>query len=73
MAKNIENFRDQLAKLAESVEILESTFINQGEVEIKVSLNEQTFNDLMLNLNNKPDSNNCVISIGSINFTFLKK
>jgi hypothetical protein len=73
MAKNIENFRDQLAKLAESVELLENTFISEGEVEIKVKLNEQTFNNLMLNLNNQPNSTNCVISIGSINFTFLKK
>ena len=28
MAKDIENFRDQLTKLAEAVEILENTFLN---------------------------------------------
>jgi hypothetical protein len=29
MAKDIENFRDQLTKLAEAVEILENTFVNE--------------------------------------------
>jgi len=46
MAENIENFRDQLTKLAESVELLENTFLNEGEIEIKVSLYEGTFLEL---------------------------
>ena len=53
MAKSIEDFRNQLTKLAEAVEILESTFINEGDIEIKVKLNEQTYNLLMVNLDNK--------------------
>ena len=73
MAKNIENFRDQLGKLAEAVEIIESTFINEGEIEFKVSLNEDTFNDLMKNLNNRTKDDKCIISIGNVDFTFLKK
>lgn len=73
MAKNIENFRDQLTKLAESVEILENTFLNDGNIEIKVSLNEDTFLDLIKNLNNKTNDNKVVISIGNVDFTFSKK
>lgn len=72
MAKSIEDFRNQLTKLAEAVEILEGTFINEGDIEIKVKLNEQTYNLLMVNLDNKKINDNCTISIGSINFTFLK-
>ena len=70
---NIENFRDQLTKLAESVEILENTFLNDGIIEIKVSLEEDTFLDLMKNLNNKINDNKIVVSIGNVDFTFLKK
>jgi hypothetical protein len=73
MAKNIENFRDQLTKLAESVEILENTFLNEGNIEIKVSLDEDTFLSLMDNLKNKNKEDKVVISIGSVDFTFLKK
>jgi hypothetical protein len=73
MAENIENFRDQLTKLAESVELLENTFLNEGEIEIKVSLYEGTFLELMKNLNNKSSDNKVVISIGKVDFTFLKK
>jgi|APGre2960657373_1045057.scaffolds.fasta_scaffold00437_18 hypothetical protein len=73
MGKNIENFRDQLGKLAEAVEIFENTFINDGDLEIKVSLDEGTFINLMENLNNGSKDKKCVISIGSVNFTFLKK
>ena len=73
MAKSIEDFRNQLTKLAEAVEILESTFINEGDIEIKVKLNEQTYNLLMVNLDNKKINDNCTIYIGSIDFTFLKK
>jgi hypothetical protein len=73
MGKNIENFRDQLGKLAEAVEIFENTFINDGDLEIKVSLDEGTFISLMENLNNGSKDNKCVISIGNTNFTFLKK
>jgi hypothetical protein len=73
MAKNIENFRDQLTKLAESVEILENTFLNEGNIEIKVSLDEDTFLSLMDNLKNKNKEDKVVISIGNVDFTFLKK
>jgi hypothetical protein len=73
MAKNIENFRDQLGKLAKAVEILESTFVGEGDMEIKVILDEQTYRSLMSNLNDRNTNDNCTISIGSMDFTFLKK
>ena len=73
MAKNIENFRDQLSKLAESVEILENTFLNEGNIEVKVSLSEDTFYGLMNSLNNRSDDNKVVVSIRNVDFTFLKK
>jgi hypothetical protein len=73
MGKNIENFRDQLGKLAEAVEIFENTFVNDGDLEVKVSLDEGTFIRLMENLNNKSTDNKCVIGIGNVNFTFSKK
>jgi len=73
MAKNIENFRDELIKMAQAVETLENSFIGQNLNEIKVSLDEDTFNSLMLELNNNSKDNMCTISIGSTNFIFLKK
>ena len=73
MAKNIENFRDELIKMAQAVEMLENSFIGQDLDEIKVSLNEDTFNSLMFELNNNSDDNKCTVSIGSANFIFLKK
>ena len=73
MAKNIENFRDQLGKLAKAVEILESTFVGEGDMEIKVILDEQTYRSLMSNLNDRNTNDKCTISIGSMDFTFLKK
>lgn len=73
MAKNIEDFRDQLSKFAEAIEIFEKTFIKNGDIDIKVSLNEDTLNDLIYTLNNTTKDNKCIISIGNVNFTFLKK
>lgn len=73
MAKNIENFRDELIKMAQAVEMLENSFIGQDLDEIKVSLNEDTFNSLMFELNNNSDDNKCTVSIGRANFIFLKK
>jgi hypothetical protein len=73
MAKNIENFRDELTKMAQAVEMLENSFIGQDLDEIKVSLDEDTFNRLMLELNNNSNDNKCTVSIGIANFIFLKK
>jgi hypothetical protein len=73
MGKVIENFRDELAKLAQAIEILEGTFINESEQTIKVSLEENTYNSLMINLNNFSNDKECIISIGNTKFIFSKK
>lgn len=73
MGKNIENFRDELTKLAKAVEILEDSFLSNGQIEVKVLLDDDTFSSLMKNLNNKIQDPKCVVSIGNVDFTFLKK
>lgn len=73
MAKNIEDFRGELSKMAQSIEILENTFIKQGLDEIRVSLKEDTFNDLMIELNNNIKDDKCIVSIGNTNIIFSKK
>jgi|TARA_R110000868_G_scaffold11055_6_gene54293 hypothetical protein len=59
--------------MAQSIEILENTFIKQGLDEIRVSLKEDTFNDLMVELNNNNKDDKCIVSIGNTNFIFSKK
>jgi hypothetical protein len=72
MGKNIENFRDELVKFANIVEIIENTFIGDDKVEIITYVNENTFKEISKKLNTEQD-NKCVISIENVNFTFLKK
>ena len=72
MEKNIENFRDELVKFANIVEILESTFIGEDSTEIITYLEDHVFDRVSREL--KTDQKNkCVISIGSVNFIFLKR
>ena len=73
MAKDIENFRDQLTKLAEAVEILETTFINDGDVSVNVILDETKYQSLMRTLNYQSNETKCIVSIGNVDFTFSKK
>lgn len=73
MAKNIENFRDELTKLAEVVEILEKSFLSKGDIKVEVSLDDDTFSNLLKTLRNNSEDLKCIISIGDIDFTFLKK
>lgn len=72
MGKVIENFRDELKKLAQAVEILETTFISDAKQDIKITLDEQTFNSLMLQLNNFSNENQCIIYLGNTQFIFSK-
>jgi len=72
MGKVIENFRDELAKLAQAVEVLETTFISDSKQEIKITLDEQTSNSLMLQLNNFSNDKQCIISLGNTQFIFSK-
>ena len=73
MAKDIENFRDQLTKLAEAVEILENTFINDGDIQVNVTLDETKYQSLMRTLNYQSNDTKGIVSIGNVDFTFLKK
>jgi hypothetical protein len=73
MAKNIEKFRDELTKLAQVAEILEKSFFSKGEIKVEVSLDNDTFSNLLKTLRNNSDDLKCTISIGDVDFTFLKK
>ena len=73
MAKDIENIRDQLTKLAEAVEILENTFVNDGDIQVNVTLDETKYQSLMRTLNYQSNDTKCIVSIGNVDFTFLKK
>lgn len=73
MGKVIENFREELAKLAQAIEVLESTFIGESEQTIKVILDENKYDSLMINLNNFSNDKECIISMGNTKFIFSKK
>lgn len=73
MATPQESFRDELTNLAKAVEILENSDLFKENIEILSELTEKDFNALMGLLNNRSKDEKCVISIGSVNFTFLKK
>lgn len=73
MGKVIENFREELAKLAQAVETLETTFIGESEQTIKVILDENKYDSLMINLNNFSNDKECIISMGNTKFIFSKK
>ena len=72
MGENQESFRDELIKLAESVEILENSFIGKHNIEISVSLDESDFSNVKDYVNEK-SSDKIIMSIGKVNFTFSKK
>jgi hypothetical protein len=72
MGENQESFRNELIKLAESVEILENSFIGKHNIEISVSLDESDFSNVKDYVNEK-SSDRIIISIGKVNFTFSKK
>ncbi len=73
MSKDIENFRIELKKLAQSVEILENTFLNKGDIKVNVKLKDDDFDSLIRTLKNKLNNGTCLISIGDIDFIFSKK
>lgn len=72
MAKNFENFRDELVKFANVVEIIEDSFLGNDSLEVVGYLEENVYEQLSKELDTN-QKNKCVISIGNVNFTFLKK
>lgn len=72
MESNQESFRNELVKLAQSVEILENTFISNRSVEITTKIDENTFNQISGLLNYQKNEDKIIISIGNTNFIFSK-
>jgi len=73
MGKNQESFRDDLEKLAQVSDLIEGSFIKNEKVEVKVSLDEDTFSNLLQHLMINQNEKKCVIQISNLEFTFLKK
>lgn len=73
MGENQESFRDKLVNLAQIVEIAENTFKDFKGITVNVELGENEFNYISKNLNNNLKENKAIISIGSVEFIFLKK
>jgi hypothetical protein len=73
MGENQENFRDKLTKMAQIVELSEDIFKNSKKITINVDLDEYEFNDISRNLNKNNKDERAIISIGDVEFIFLKK
>lgn len=73
MGENQENFRDKLTKMAQIVELSEGIFKNSKKITINVDLDEYEFNDISRNLNKNNKDERAIISIGDVEFIFLKK
>jgi|LakMenEpi03Aug12_release.lakeMendotaPanAssembly.Ray.scaffolds.fasta_scaffold134283_5 hypothetical protein len=73
MGENQENFRDKLTKMAQIVELSEDVFKNSKKITINVVLDEYEFNDISRNLNKNNKDERAIISIGDVEFIFLKK
>lgn len=73
MAENNENFRDELIKLAQVVEIVENSFIGNEKVTFETKLNENRYSDLISYLGKDINESKIKVSIGNFEFIFLKK
>ena len=72
MDENNASFGDELVKLANIVEIIESSFIGKNWSDVEIKVNEEALVYVAKNLNHDK-SDKIIISIGSVNFIFLKK
>jgi hypothetical protein len=72
MAENQESFRDYLTELAKISDILENSLTKGSKVKVEFELDEFRFNLLNANLNNNLKEKKCIISIGDVDFIFLK-
>ncbi len=71
MGEDKKNFGWKLEEMAKSVEILEKTF-NNSKIEIELKLNESDFLQVSQYFRIDTSKSKCVVSIGEVNFTFLK-
>jgi hypothetical protein len=72
MAETEESFKHELIKLANIVEIIETSFIGLEPTEINIGVSEKNINYLSKNLNYS-NNDKIKISMGNVNFIFLKK
>jgi len=73
MGTNEESFRVQLTKMAQMVDIIEDTFKESKNIKVNIELMETDFNDMCRELNNDIKNDKSIISIGNVEFIFLKK
>jgi hypothetical protein len=73
MEKNNDGLGTEIAKLAEVVEILDNSFFASNETEIIITVDQKKFTEILRYLNYNTTDEKCIISIGNVNFTFLKK
>jgi hypothetical protein len=73
MGTNEESFRNQLIKMAQMVEIIEDTFKESKNTKVNIELKETDFDNMCRELNNDIKNNKSIISIGNVEFIFLKK
>lgn len=73
MGENNQNFGGEITKLAEIAEILDNSFFYSTQVEMTITLEETRFIKLLNYLNYNTEEKKCIVSIGNINFIFLKK
>ena len=73
MGTNEESFRVQLTKMAQIVDIIEDTFKESKNIKVNIELMETDFNDMCRELNNDIKNDKSIISIGNVEFIFLKK
>jgi hypothetical protein len=73
MGENEESFRDKLIKMAQIVELSEDIFKNSKKITINVDLDDNEFTKISRNLNKNIKDESAIISIGDVEFIFLKK
>lgn len=73
MGENEESFRDKLIKMAQIVELSEDIFKNSKKITINVDLDDIEFTKISRNLNKNIKDESAIISIGEVEFIFLKK
>jgi len=73
MGTNEESFRNQLIKMAQMVEIIEDTFKESKNIKVNIELKETDFDNMCRELNNDIKNDKSIISIGNVEFIFLKK
>jgi hypothetical protein len=67
-----ESFGEELSKLAQIVETVDSCFLKKGEVSLNIKLTERDFIALTQKLGNNTNDVKCTISIENVDFIFSK-